>query len=68
MFKLIVKTTDESIMLLTVVGSNEYTLLEYGLSFASGKGYRRNEVEISVTNFPERFQKRTFKEYNIYTY
>ena len=68
MFKLIVKTIDENILLLTVVGSNEQTLLEYGLSFASSKGYRRNEVEINVTNFPEKFQKRTFQECSIYTY
>ena len=60
MFKLNVKTNEGSILLLTVVGSNEQTLFEYGLSFASGIGYRRNEVEIDVTNFPEKIQRRSF--------
>ncbi len=67
MYKLIVKTTDDSILLLSVVGSSEQALLEYGFNFSDGKGYRRNEVEITVTNFPVKFQK-TFKECSIYIY
>ncbi len=67
MYKLIVKTIDDSILLLSVVGSNEKALLEYGFNFSDGKGYRRNEVEISVTKFPVKFQK-TFKERSIYVY
>jgi hypothetical protein len=67
MYKLIVQTIDDGILLLSVVGSNEQYLLDYGINFASGKGYRRNEVEISVSNFPEKFQK-TFKDCSIYVY
>jgi len=67
MFKLIVKTIEDSILLLSVVGSSEQYLLDYGINFASGKGYRSNEVEIKVTNFPEKFQK-TFHDCSIYVY
>lgn len=67
MYKLIVKTIEDSILLLSVVGSNEQYLLEYGINFAGGMGYRRNEVEINVTNFPEKYQK-TFKDCSIYVY
>ncbi len=67
MFKLIVRTAEDSILLLSVVGSNEQSLLDYGQNFSAGKGYRGNEVEILVTNFPEKYHT-TFKENNIYIY
>lgn len=67
MYKLIVRTTDDGILLLSVVGSNEQALLDYGHNFSSGIGYRDNEVEIIVSNFPEKYLK-TFKECSIYVY
>lgn len=67
MYKLIVKTIDDSILLLSVVGSNEQYLLKYGINFASVKGYRSNEVDIKVTNFPEKYE-RAFRDCSIYVY
>lgn len=67
MYKLIVRTIDDGILLLSVVGSNEQALFEYGFNFSSGLGYRNNEVEIIVNNFPEKYLK-TFRECSIYVY
>ncbi len=68
MYKLIVQTIDDGILLLSVVGSNQQYLLDYGINFASSKGYRRSEVEINVTNFPEKYQRKSFSERVIHTF
>ena len=67
MYKLIVRTVENGILLLSFVGNNRKTLLEYGFNYSSGLGYRNNEVEIIVNNFPEKFT-RASKECSIYVY
>ncbi len=67
MYKLIVKTVENDIMLLSIVGSNKQYLHDYGINFACGKGYRSNEVEIKVSNFPVKFRKALIDR-SIYVY